>query len=172
MIFFFTPNMFAAIPTQRSLFACSVSCRSFPTWISAFVAGSDGWPKKKTSLTICFTIYFLLYSNSYLSWPEIFLVITIRSNISCSSFIVLIFYYLIISVPHFRRFISCSSLNHKVTLSPTFLRNTTFPLVSVTLSVYPLTKKLPNNVRMMSKISQMIDLWMENTLHGEKNPWK
>ena len=29
----------------------------------------DGWPKKKMSLTICFTIYFLLYliSNSYLS---------------------------------------------------------------------------------------------------------
>ena len=64
MIFFFTPIMFAAIPTQRSRFACSVSCRSFPTWISAFVAGSDGWPKKKTSLTICFTIYFLLYSVS------------------------------------------------------------------------------------------------------------
>ena len=53
-------RIFAAIPTHRSRFACSVSCRFFPTWMSAFVAGSDGWPKKKTSLTICFTIYFLL----------------------------------------------------------------------------------------------------------------
>ena len=31
MIFFFTPIIFAAIPTHRSRFARSVSCRSFPT---------------------------------------------------------------------------------------------------------------------------------------------
>ena len=50
--------------THRSRFACNVSCRSFPTWISAFVAGSDGWPKKKMSLTICFTIYVLNVQNT------------------------------------------------------------------------------------------------------------
>ena len=58
------PRIFAAIPTHRSRFACNVSRRSFPTWISAFVAGSDGWPKKKMSLTICFTIYVLNVQNT------------------------------------------------------------------------------------------------------------
>ena len=65
---FFTPIIFAAMPTQPARFACKVSCRSFPTCRSAFVAGSDFWPRKNTSLIIGFTIYALSSSYHFTFW--------------------------------------------------------------------------------------------------------
>ena len=75
--FFFTPIIFAAMPTQASRFACKVSSRSLPTERSACVAGSEGCPKKKISLTIYFTILlllklFLMFLEKLIKIPHIF----------------------------------------------------------------------------------------------------
>ena len=77
IIFFFTPIIFAAMPTQASRFACKVSSRSLPTERSACVAGSEGCPKKKISLTIYFTILlllklFLMFLEKLIKIPHIF----------------------------------------------------------------------------------------------------
>ena len=76
-------RIFAAMPTHPARFACKVSCKSFPTCRSAFVAGSDfpdqkvyqtfclgtkACPRKNTSFIISFTIYYSSTSNHFTLW--------------------------------------------------------------------------------------------------------
>ena len=79
--------------THASRFACKVSSRSLPTERSACVAGSEGRPKKKISLTIYFTILlllklFLMFLEKLIKIPHIFQFVPFTTSVIVCVYII------------------------------------------------------------------------------------